>query len=200
MATALTGGVLLAWAMNDEPLGAVHGAPVRVVVPGHIGARSVKWLERVVVQGQPSDNYFQATAYRVLPPGADPDQAGPGDGISLGPVALNCEILRPQAGQDVGAGGVEVVGYAHAGAGRYVARVDVSVDGGEHWVQADLGERVDGAWRTWRVTAGPVVGAAAVVARAWDSTGACQPSSPEHLWNPKGYVNNSWPVVPVRGA
>src|ERR1700757_2448443 len=36
--------VLLAWAMNGEPLAAVHGAPVRVVVPGYIGARSIKWL------------------------------------------------------------------------------------------------------------------------------------------------------------
>ena len=35
-------------------------------------------------------------------------------------------------------------------------------------------------------------GAADVVARAWDSTGALQPQLPEHVWNPKGYVNNSW--------
>ena len=38
--------VILAWAMNGDPLPRVHGAPLRVVVPGYIGARSVKWLER----------------------------------------------------------------------------------------------------------------------------------------------------------
>ncbi|MBX7557060.1 sulfite oxidase, partial [Streptomyces sp. tea 10] len=36
-----------------------------------------------------------------------------------------------------------------------------------------------------------------LMARAWDSTGACQPESPRALWNPKGYVNNSWARVEV---
>ena len=37
LAKALSSEVLLAWAMNGEPLPAVHGAPVRVVVPGYVG-------------------------------------------------------------------------------------------------------------------------------------------------------------------
>lgn len=35
--------VVLAVEMNGRPLTAAHGAPVRVIVPGCAGARSVKW-------------------------------------------------------------------------------------------------------------------------------------------------------------
>lgn len=202
LSKALADEVLLAWAMDDAPLPAVHGGPVRVVVPGWIGARSVKWVTRVTVRAEPSENYFQATAYRVLEPEADPDAAGPGDGISLGPVALNCDILAPEPGQAVGTGQVRVSGYAHAGEDRGVARVDVSADGGHSWQAAELGpEPSPWAWRHWETTvdlAGP--GPHTLVARAWDTTGACQPESARTLWNPKGYVNNSWARVRVNQA
>lgn len=56
--------VLLAWAMNHEPLAPVHGAPLRAVVPGYIGARSVKWLERIELRSEPWPGYFQDVAYR----------------------------------------------------------------------------------------------------------------------------------------
>lgn len=200
LAKAMSGEALLAWNMNDEPLTPVHGAPLRVVVPGYIGARSVKWLRRISVQDDPSSNFFQSTAYRVLPPEADPESAGPGDGISLGPVALNSEILSPTRGQLLGSGSFTVTGYAHAGETRYVARVDVTADDGATWVQAELGDQVDGAWRLWHADVELASGADTITARAWDSTGACQPESARHLWNPKGYINNSWPSVKVRRA
>ena len=83
--------VLLAWAMNGEPLPVVHGAPLRVVVPGYIGARSVKWLERIEVRSEPWQGYFQEVVYRLLPEDGTP---GPGAGMPLGLVALNPTCCR----------------------------------------------------------------------------------------------------------
>jgi sulfite oxidase len=190
---AMSKEVLLAWNMNGQPLLPVHGAPVRVLVPGYIGARSVKWVSRITVQAEPSDNYFQATSYRLLPTEADPASAGPGEGISLGPFTVNADILLPAEGTTIKDSSVTVAGYAVAGDNRQVARVDVSPDGGRTWRQATLtAELGPWSWRRWRATLSLPPGPAEVIVRAWDSAGNVQPESAAQLWNPKGYANNSW--------
>jgi sulfite oxidase len=60
LSKACSGEVLLAWGMNREALPRVHGGPVRVVTPGYIGARSVKWVQRMNVQARPSESHYQA--------------------------------------------------------------------------------------------------------------------------------------------
>jgi sulfite oxidase len=190
--------VLLAWAMNGEPLPVVHGAPLRVVVPGYIGARSVKWLERIEVRSRPWQGYFQHVVYRLLPEDGTP---GPGAGMPLGLVALNCDVLSPADGETVAAGPVEVRGYAFAGGERHVARVDVSVDGGGSWSQAELLDDLGPwAWRHWRITVVLSEGEQEILVRAWDSSAATQPEDPAALWNPKGYVNNARPRIRVRAT
>jgi len=190
--------VLLAWAMNGEPLPLVHGAPLRVVVPGYIGARSVKWLERIEVRSCPWLGYFQHVVYRLLPEDGIP---GPGAGMPLGLVALNSDVLSPADGETVPAGRVEVRGYAFAGGERHVARVDVSVDAGAGWLQAELLEDLGRwAWRQWRITVDLAPGEHEILVRAWDSSAATQPEDEAALWNPKGYVNNARPRVRVRAA
>ena len=189
--------VLLAWAMNGAPLVPVHGAPLRVVVPGYIGARSVKWLERIELRATPWDGYYQKVAYRLLPEDGEP---GPGAGMPLGLVALNADVLSPADGATVRAGEVEVRGYAFAGGERHVTRVDVAVDGGP-WRQADLlADLGPWAWRHWRIVVDLAPGEHALVVRAWDSSAATQPEDEAALWNPKGYVNNARPRVTVRAA
>ncbi len=62
---ALSAEVILATELNGAPLPPVHGFPLRAVVPGWIGARSVKWLGRITLLEEPSSNYFQSSAYRM---------------------------------------------------------------------------------------------------------------------------------------
>ena len=190
--------VLLAWGMNGEALPPVHGAPLRVVVPGYIGARSVKWVQRIEVRPRPWRGYYQHVAYRLLPPDARP---GPGAGVSLGLVALNADVLAPADGETVAAGATEVRGYAFAGGERHVSRVDVSLDGGATWSQAELLDDLGRwAWRHWRATVELAPGEHEILVRAWDSSAATQPEDEAALWNPKGYVNNARPRIRVRAV
>ena len=190
---AMSEEVLLAWQMNGQPLPRAHGGPVRVVVPGYIGARSVKWVTAVTVQAVPSQNYFQALDYRILPPEADADTVGPGEGISLSTLELNCDILVPTDSDQVPAGALTIRGYGIAGDGHSVERVDVSLDAGRSWRQADLHRAPSQwAWRPWSLTVDVKSGPLSITARAWDDTGTLQPESAESLWNPRGYGNDAW--------
>ena len=190
--------VLLAWAMNREPLPVVHGAPLRVVVPGYIGARSVKWLERIEVRSEPWHGYFQHVVYRLLP---EDGTVAPGAGMPLGLIALNSDVLSPADGDTVDAGPVQVRGYAFAGGERHVTRVDVSLDAGASWTQTQLLEDLGPwAWRHWQITVELSPGEHEILVRAWDSSAATQPEDEAALWNPKGYVNNARPRIRVRAA
>src|ERR1700680_1514321 len=55
--------VLLAYAMNDEPLPVEHGYPLRLVVPGWYGVTSVKWLTEIEAIESAFSGYFQLDRY-----------------------------------------------------------------------------------------------------------------------------------------
>jgi sulfite oxidase len=193
---AMSEEVLLAWQMNGQPLPRAHGGPARVVVPGYIGARSVKWVTSVVVRNSPSQNYFQALDYRILPPETDPDTVAEGEGISLSTLPLNCDILTPTDDDHIATGALTIRGWAMAGDGQGIGRVDVSLDGGHTWRQAELHPaRSKWAWSPWSLTVDVAPGPLNITARAWDDKGMTQPESPASLWNPRGYGNNAYARV-----
>ncbi len=196
---ALGPEVLLAYEMNGEPLPYEHGFPLRVVAPGYYGARSVKWLSAVTLLETPSDNHFQASEYKLFPPNATEETADLSEGLMLGEMQVNAVICEPGQGETASAGRVAVRGYAVAGGGRGVERVDVSADAGRTWIQAELGEGANEpwAWTFWEATIDLGPGEHRVVARAVDSSASTQPAAAGEVWNFKGYANNSWHGVGV---
>ena len=194
---ALSSEVLLAYEMNGHDLPPVHGAPLRVVVPGYIGARSVKWLSGITLQEEPSDNYFQAKAYRLFGPQVDHDNVDWDTGLMLGSFNVGSVISSPVEGETLPAGPVAVSGFAFAGE-REVARVEVSADGGRTWTTAEPGpEHGRWAWRLWKASLDLPAGEHEIVCRAWDTAAQTQPEDPAHVWNFKGYMNNAWHRVRV---
>lgn len=191
---ALSDEVLLAYKLNGEPLPLAHGAPLRVVVPGYLGARSVKWLTAVHILGEPSDNYFEQHAYKLFDPDVDKDEADWDEGRILGTLPVNAVTCSPVDGEAV-RNPLKVEGYAMSGGGKKIRRVELSMDDGETWTDARI-ERQDNpwSWAFWsaELTLPPGEGRLELIARAWDSDAKTQPKNAEDLWNFKGYFNNAW--------
>jgi sulfite oxidase len=199
LAKALGTEVLLASELNGAPLPEVHGFPLRAVVPGWIGARSVKWLGRITLREDPSPNYFQAKAYRVQSETNPRDPRDVSAGEALRGVPLNAVIADPVADQTVAAGLVRVRGWAMGAEGRRLATVEVSPTGGRDWVPARVAHEAEPwTWALWEATLELGPGPHVLAARATDCAGASQPAAVGDTWNVKGYANNAWHRVVIR--
>jgi hypothetical protein len=168
---ALHPDTLLATRMNGELLNQIHGAPLRLFVPGWYGVASVKWLKRIVALERPFKGYFQTKKYTT--------QRKTNDGIEtiiVGPMAVKSEIIRPKQGEMLGIGANRVVGLAWAGE-EAVAKVEVSTDGGRSWTKAELqGPQAPYSWTLWESLwelAEP--GDYSILARTTSSSGRVQP-------------------------
>ncbi len=185
---ALADDVLVADAMNGQPLPPQHGHPVRLVAPGWYGMAHVKWLVGIEVVAEPFEG-FQHHAYRLR---ADADD--PGEPVTrIEPRALlvppgfpdfmsRARVVRP--------GGYEIEGRAWSGWAP-VTRVELSTDDGATWVDAELGPEPAHpyAWRHWRAGWDAATGEHVLSARATDASGRAQPVAAE--WNRGGFANNS---------
>jgi DMSO/TMAO reductase YedYZ molybdopterin-dependent catalytic subunit len=164
--------VLLAFAMNGEPLSAAHGFPLRAIVPGWYGMASVKWLQRLIVTDQPFNGYYQSIDYAYW----KRDENGPVL-VPLAEMPVKAQIARPGNNEVISANSkYDVRGAAWTAEG-VVTKVEISSDGGKSWSEATLnGDGTENAWRLWEfewVT--PAPGNYTLMARATDSRGRIQP-------------------------
>lgn len=195
---ALEHDTLLAYEMNGLPLDDLHGAPLRGVVPGYIGARSVKWLTKITLQADESTNYYQAHSYKIFAPDVTADSADWGSVPAIEAVALNAVICYPLDGARVEPGPTTISGYAIGEGGAAIAHVEVSADGGVSWIEADLlGRREPWRWNIWEARVDLSQGRNEIVVRARDDAGNEQPADGARLWNFKGYHWNAMHRISV---
>jgi len=182
--------VLLAYAMNGEPLPIQHGAPLRLVVPRWYAVASVKWLTEIDLIDRPFAGHYQADKYWY-----EWERDG---SVVREPVTLQkvrALITDPEPAARVRPGELAIRGVAWSGAGA-IARVDVSVGGGP-WQPARLvGERSRQSWQWWELmTRVDQPGPIELRARATDFADRVQPERAE--WNRLGYGNNTIHQVSV---
>lgn len=141
------GDVLLAWGMNGEPLPPDHGFPLRSIVPGNVAARSVKWLKRITLSDEESPSQWQRRDYKCFGPNQTTVDWDTAPAIQEMPVQSAITTVKlggsgstaaSKTDADKQGRPVSLSGYAYSGGGRAIVRVDVSLDGGQNWSQAEL--------------------------------------------------------------
>lgn len=188
-------GALLVYKMNGETLAPDHGYPLRTIVPGYIGARSVKWLSKIVVSDRTSPNHYLATAYKIV------KDTSPLDWSEAGPIyryPINAAIGSVEENAQLKAGKIQLSGYVLPSGilGTRVAKVLVSTDAGKSWQQAELtGEDGEFCWQLWSADVNVTQKTKELIVRALDTSGGFMPARVP--WNAKGYLQNSWYRIPV---
>ena len=175
-------GILIAYAMNGEPLGPDHGAPFRMIVPHWYAVASVKWLKRIDVITEPYAGEFQTGHY--IYQWADRAHE------PVRHMRVRARITDPAPGAVLDTGTYTVRGKAWSGEGP-VTRVDIGLTGEGDWLPAQL-EAPHGPyqWQNWSFEWNAVdVGRHTLRARATDAAGNVQPDVPP--WNRLGYGNNA---------
>lgn len=149
---------MLVWEMNGSPLTHKHGFPVRMIVPGIYGMKSVKWLRRLEVVDYDYFGYWARLGW---------------DDVAR--IKTWSRIDAPRAsrlsrGQSTVLGGVAFAGD------RGVEQVEISFDGGLSWTRTHLKEPLGpNAWRLWAMPWAPLgPGRQLVQVRAVDGQGTVQ--------------------------
>ncbi|GGG55553.1 sulfite oxidase [Pseudohongiella nitratireducens] len=179
---------MLVWEMNGAPLPLVHGGPVRMLVPGYFGVNNVKWVKRIALTEEESGASIQVSSYRFR----DIGESGRPEHPSMyrmpvkswlnGPGADDMPVLKGQA---------TLYGVAFSGE-RGIDKVEVSVDEGQNWQEAELigPDLGPNAWRSFILPMELSAGRHRFVSRATDISGDTQ--SRDAIPNHRGYGHNGW--------
>ncbi|KAK1068479.1 hypothetical protein LTR74_005558 [Friedmanniomyces endolithicus] len=210
-----TNDVLLAYEMNDVPLPPDHGYPVRLMIPGYVGGRCVKWLNKIWVTDHENTSHYHIWDNRVLPSFITEKDGEFADAMFNHPDTacneqnLNSVIVKPAQGERVPLTDARkgktyrIEGYAYDGGGHEVQRVEISLDSGETWLYCVRrfpeypirhGNKF-WTWLHWYVDVSMVhlLQARSISVRAWNVFKNTQPERP--AWNTMGMMNNCWYTV-----
>jgi DMSO/TMAO reductase YedYZ molybdopterin-dependent catalytic subunit len=194
---------LLAFAMNGEPIPAMHGAPLRLVCGGWPGSVSGKWLTELLIRDRVHDGAkMTGSSYRVpCRPVAPGTTVADDDLCIIESMPVKSLVTFPRSGISTNAGKpLTLRGKAWAG-DRSVQSVAVSIDFGQTWQPARLAPAPNRlAWQSWEAAVTlPMPGYYEVWARATDDAGVSQPMLVPG-WNPKGYLNNACHRIAVQAS
>ncbi len=200
---AMAGDVILAYEMNGEVLPRDHGFPIRVVAPGIVGARNVKWLKRIILSHEESHSHWQRSDYKGFNPSVSWDNVD----FSKSPAIQNMPVTSVICQSNVKGGKVHLKGYAWAGGGNRIIRVDLTADKGETWHEAVLEKQEKDdvepehfGWTLWKAEI-PLKkgqkGQVEIWSKAVDSNYNSQPESFKNIWNLRGLNSNAYHRVKV---
>jgi DMSO/TMAO reductase YedYZ molybdopterin-dependent catalytic subunit len=187
--------VLLAYAINGQPLPPQHGFPLRLIVPGWYGMAHVKWLRGITVVANGFGGYQQAAAYHYRL--ADDDSGVPVTRILpralMVPPGIPDFISRVRF---LAPSRQVLTGRAWSGCAP-ITKVEVSTDGCRTWAAGELGDPVSPfAWRPWSYEWDATrPGDYELSVRATDGAGNSQPT--EQNWNREGVQNNAVQIITV---
>ena len=179
---------LLAWELNGEPIPLVHGGPLRLIVPGYYAVNSIKHIKQLAFTPIQSGADIQQSRYRMAPIG----ESGNAQQPSAWEMSPKSWITSPDAdGGPVRSGEVWVTGVAMGGMNA-LARVDITLDDGKTWQQADfVGPNLGRfAWRIFTLKVVLRSGTQRIASRCRDINGVDQMEF--RIENTDGYLNSSW--------
>lgn len=199
------GDVIIAFQMNGKDIPRDHGFPIRAIVPGVVGARSVKWLSKIVLSKEESQSFWQQNDYKGFSPSIDFSNADYKKSIAIQELPIQSQICSPLNHSVVKRSDETVVikGYAWSGGGKQIAWVDVSIDGGKTWKIAKIDKPLDEkrgkawSWTPWEIEVEIPKGQKEfkVISKAVDENYNVQPERIDPIWNIRGVLTNSWSTV-----